>query len=95
MCIGMSAAHYAAQADCGQAIELLMTLHMEDLIQRAGYIDSMAQAGQPVKIDTSDVEPDNIAIDRPSRSGATPLHVAACFDAKEAIDVLLRYAVQV
>ena len=91
----MTAAHYAAQSDCAPALELLMSLHMEDLVRRAGYIDSMAQAGQPVKVDESDIEPDNIAIDRPSKSGATPLHVAACFDAKDAVDVLLRYAVQV
>ena len=65
----MTAAHYAAQSDCAAAIDLIMSLHMEDLVKRAGYIDSMAQAGQPVKVDDI-VEPDNIAIDRPSRSGA-------------------------
>ena len=90
----MTAAHYAAQSDCAAAIDLIMSLHMEDLVKRAGYIDSMAQAGQPVKVDDI-VEPDNIAIDRPSRSGATPLHVAACFDAKDAVNVLLRYNVNV
>lgn len=91
---GMTAAHYAAQSDCAPALELLMTLHMEDLIKQAGYLDSMAQAGQPVKVAATE-ENDNIVIDRPSRSGATPLHVAACQDAKDAIDVLLRYQVQV
>lgn len=90
----MTAAHYAAQSDCAAAVELIMSLHMEDLVKRAGYIDSMAQAGQPVKADEI-IEPDNIAIDRPSRSGATPLHVAACFDAKDAVNVLLRYNVNV
>jgi ankyrin repeat protein len=91
----MTAAHYAAQSDCAGAIELLMTLHVEDLIKRAGYIDSMVQAGQLVKGDETDMQPDNIAIDRPSKSGATPLHVAACFDAKDAVDALLKYGVQV
>jgi ankyrin repeat protein len=91
---GMTSAHYAAQSDCAAALELLMTLHMEDLIKHAGYLDSMAQAGQPVKSDTA-VENDNIVIDRPSRSKATPLHIACNFDAKDAIDVLLKYQVQV
>ena len=91
---GMTAAHYASQSDCAAAIDLLMKLHMEDLVNKAGYIDRMAQAGQPVKVEVSE-EADNIVIDRPSKSGATPLHVAACFDAKETVDVLLRYAVQV
>lgn len=91
---GMTAAHYAAQSDCPDALELLMTLHMEDLVRKAGYIDSMAQAGQPIKV-TEDTKADNIVLDTPSRNGSTPLHVAACFDAKNAVDVLLKYNVQI
>lgn len=91
---GMTCAHYAAQSDCAPALELLMALHMEDLVKHASYLDSMAQAGQPVKVESTS-EPDNIVIDRPSKSGATPLHVAAVFDAKDAVDVLLKYHVQV
>jgi ankyrin repeat protein len=98
---GMTVAHYAAQTDGAEAIELLFRLHMEDLVKEAGIADMIAQANANLGLSSakesvapaSNSKPDNIVIDTPSRNGTTPLHVAACFDAKNAVDMLLKYNV--
>ncbi len=79
-------------------------LYLEDLVKLAGIADAAAQAAAITgdKIIASSgtgpatpVKPDNIVIDTPSRNGTTPLHVAAGFDSKNAVDMLLKFHVQV
>jgi ankyrin repeat protein len=91
---GMTTAHYAAQNDSASALELLYTLHIEDLVKKAGIADALAQSGERIKI-VEEPKPDNIVLDTPSLNGTTPLHVASIFDAKNAVDVLLKYQVNI